>query len=104
VQKFSKYIFNLYIQGSYQRYNRNLEVELINFYASLAQVDPGGGWASIPAAIYQKASHDDDRMEAAEDKMSFAYLVSKFTRHPSHLVREAAIQKIREIFDLMEVK
>ena len=81
------------LQANFQKFSRSLEIGLIDLLASLSELDFPGNWAKIKGTFYEKCSHDDERMDTIEDEMALILAFTKFTRHPSHFVREFAIER-----------
>ena len=53
----------LRIQDNFQRFNRDLQIELLKFLAILAQCDPRGEWLKLKYEQYKICSHDDQRLD-----------------------------------------
>ena len=60
VKKFAIGFFKL--QSNFQRFNRDLQIEFLNFLVKLAQCDPKGNWAFLKYQLYELCSHNDDRL------------------------------------------
>ena len=59
-----KFTFGLLtIQDNFQRFNRDLQIELLKFLAKLAECDPRGEWAKFKYEHYKICSHDDQRLD-----------------------------------------
>ena len=98
VKKFAIGFFKL--QSNFQRFNRDLQIEFLNFLVKLAECDPKGNWAFLKYQLYELCSHNDDRLDVInqnDGKIPYVYAITKYIRNPSHMVREAAITRFHEM-------
>lgn len=86
------------IQGSFQRFSREVEIGFIEFLSKLAQCDPNGNWASFNSKWYGFCSHNDERMDSVdEDSNNFTLILTKYSRNPSQVVRDFAIHQMNQL-------